>query len=127
VPAYAALITVIPFIASMLVGDVVLSFALLALPVFVGAIWYGPVFASAQSLVHPRTRATAAAVLLFVINLVGLGLGPLLVGTFSDIYGQTMGAAEGIRWSMVTFGGVGGVAAIAFLLAARTLRDEVVG
>lgn len=127
VPAYAALITVIPFIASMLVGDVVLSFALLALPVFVGAIWYGPVFASAQSLVHPRTRATAAAVLLFVINLVGLGLGPLLVGTFSDIYGQTMGAAEGIRWSMVTFGGVGGMAAIAFLLAARTLRDEVVG
>lgn len=127
VPAYAALITVIPFIASMLVGDVVLSFALLAVPVFVGAIWYGPVFASAQSLVHPRTRATAAAVLLFVINLVGLGLGPLLVGTFSDIYGQTMGAAEGIRWSMVTFGGVGGVAAIAFLLAARTLRDEVVG
>ncbi|MFN3834791.1 MAG: spinster family MFS transporter [Glycocaulis sp.] len=126
VPAYAALITVIPFIASMLVGNVVLSFALLALPVFVGAIWYGPVFASAQSLVQPRTRATAAAVLLFIINLVGLGLGPLLVGTFSDIYAQSLGAAEGIRWSMVTFGGVGGLAAIAFLLAARTLRDEVV-
>lgn len=127
VPAIAGLVTVIPFIAAMLVDSVALSFLILALPVFAGAIWYGPVFASAQSLVHPRTRATAAAVLLFIINLVGLGLGPLLVGSFSDIFAQTMGAAEGIRWSMVAFGGVGGIASIAFFLAARTLKDEVVG
>lgn len=127
VPAIAGLVTVIPFIAAMLVDNVALSFLILALPIFAGAIWYGPVFASAQSLVHPRTRATAAAVLLFIINLVGLGLGPLLVGSFSDIFAQTMGAAEGIRWSMVTFGGVGGIASIAFFLAARTLKDEVVG
>ncbi|WP_439633031.1 spinster family MFS transporter [Glycocaulis sp.] len=126
VPAIAGLVTVIPFIAAMLVDNVALSFALLAIPVFAGAIWYGPIFASAQSLVHPQTRATAAAVLLFIINLVGLGLGPLLVGTFSDIFAQTMGAAEGIRWSMVVFGGMGGIASIAFFLAARTLKDEVV-
>jgi len=121
------LVTVIPFIAAMLVDNVALSFLILALPVFAGAIWYGPVFASAQSLVQPRTRATAAAVLLFVINLVGLGLGPLLVGIFSDVFAQSMGAAEGIRWSMVLFGGVGGIASVAFFLAARTLKDEVVG
>lgn len=126
VPAIAGLVTVIPFIAAMLVDNVALSFLILAVPVFAGAIWYGPIFASAQSLVHPQTRATAAAVLLFIINLIGLGLGPLLVGTFSDIFAQTMGPAEGIRWSMVTFGGVGGIASIAFFLAARTLKDEVV-
>lgn len=126
VPAVAGLVTVVPFIAAMLVDNVGLSFVLLAIPVFAGAIWYGPIFASAQSLVHPQTRATAAAVLLFIINLVGLGLGPLLVGTFSDIFAQTMGVAEGIRWSMVVFGGVGGIASIAFFLAARTLKDEVV-
>ncbi|AZU05091.1 transporter [Glycocaulis alkaliphilus] len=126
VPAIAGLVTVIPFIAAMLVDNVALSFLFLAIPVFAGAIWYGPIFASAQSLVHPQTRATAAAVLLFIINLVGLGLGPLLVGTFSDIFAQTMGAAEGIRWSMVVFGGMGGIASIAFFLAARTLKDEVV-
>ncbi len=126
VPAIAGLVTVIPFIAAMLVDNVALSFLILAVPVFAGAIWYGPIFASAQTLGHPRTRATAAAVLLFVINLIGLGLGPLLVGMFSDIFAQTMGAAEGIRWSMVLFGGVGGIASIAFFLAARTLKDEVV-
>lgn len=126
VPAIAGLVTVVPFIAAMLVDNVALSFLILAVPVFAGAIWYGPIFASAQSLVHPQTRATAAAVLLFIINLIGLGLGPLLVGTFSDIFAQTMGPAEGIRWSMVTFGGVGGIASIAFFLAARTLKDEVV-
>lgn len=126
VPAIAGLVTVIPFIAAMLVDNVALSFAILAVPIFAGAVWYGPIFASAQSLVHPQTRATAAAVLLFVINLVGLGLGPLLVGLFSDLFAQSMGVAEGIRWSMVTFGGVGGIASIAFFLAARTLKDEVV-
>lgn len=147
VPAIAGLVTVIPFIAAMLVDNVALSFLILAVPVFAGAIWYGPIFASAQSLVHPQTRATAAAVLLFIINIIGLGLGPLLVGTFSDLFAAApsadpaawynvwnvfnfvrldLGAAEGIRWSMVLFGGVGGIASIAFFLAARTLKDEVV-
>ena len=37
-----------------------------------------------QSLVEPGVRATAAALLLLVINLVGLGLGPLTVGALSD-------------------------------------------
>ncbi|HCY56362.1 MAG TPA: MFS transporter, partial [Oceanicaulis sp.] len=58
VPAIAGLVTVIPFIAAMLVDNVALSFLILAVPVFAGAIWYGPIFASAQSLVHPQTRAT---------------------------------------------------------------------
>src|SRR6185312_10954928 len=45
---------------------------------------FGPLFATIQSLVPERARATAIAVVYFVANLVGLGLGPLLIGALSD-------------------------------------------
>ena len=49
-----------------------------------GTIWYGPVYGTAQSIVPPHMRATTSAILLFIINLIGLGLGPLFVGALSD-------------------------------------------
>jgi MFS family permease len=122
----ATALTVPPFVAAMLIPGAGASLMLLAIPVFLGAIWYGPVFASAQSLVEPHTRATAAAVLLFIINLVGLGLGPVSVGLVSDILAASMGEAEGLRWSMVIFGVVALASAGAFFMAARTLKDEIV-
>lgn len=126
VPGIAAIVSIPPFIAVFLVPNVAVALAIMAVPVFIGAIWYGPVFASAQTLVQPRTRATASAVLLFMINLIGLGLGPLSVGLVSDALAVTMGPAEGIRWSIIIFGVVGGLAAIAFFMSARTLREQVV-
>ena len=89
------------------------------------SVWYGPVFACAQSLVKPRTRATASAVILFVINLIGLGLGPLLAGIISDAFAIQHGAAEGLRYSLVAIGLVGLLAVPSFWLASRTLRDDV--
>jgi MFS family permease len=37
-----------------------------------------------QGVVGMRTRATATAILLFIINLIGYGLGPLFIGALSD-------------------------------------------
>lgn len=127
VPGVATLLMVGPFVAAFLAPQAWLSLALLAIPVLLGAIWYGPVFASAQTLVQPRTRATAAAVLLFIINLVGLGLGPLGLGILSDVFGASMGEADGVRWAIIVFGLIGLTAAGCFFMAARTLREEVVG
>jgi hypothetical protein len=39
-----------------------------------------------QGVVSMRVRATATAVLLFVVNLIGYGLGPLFIGAISDIF-----------------------------------------
>ena len=39
-------------------------------------LYLGPVFAVTQGVVEPRMRATAAAVMIFVVNLIGYGLGP---------------------------------------------------
>lgn len=61
----------------------------LAIPVLVVAAilrysYLAPMFAVTQKLVEPRMRATAAALLLFVVNIIGYGLGPPAVGWFSD-------------------------------------------
>jgi len=74
------------------------------------------------------SRATATAVLLFVINLIGLGLGPLGVGAISDFISGPLGlgAAEGVRWSLMIFTLFGAVASGLFWLARRTIREEMV-
>jgi predicted MFS family arabinose efflux permease len=48
--------------------------------------YVGPTFGLVQNAVEPRMRATAAAVMLFIINIVGLGLGPPLCGWLIDTF-----------------------------------------
>ncbi|WP_300529843.1 MFS transporter [Maricaulis sp.] len=127
IPAVAGAAGFLPFLLAMLSGNVLISLLALAVVTLLGSIWYGPVFASAQSLVQPRTRATASAVILFVINLIGLGMGPLLAGIISDVFAASYGAAEGLRYSLVTVGAIGLLAIPAFVLAARTLHKDVEG
>jgi MFS family permease len=51
-------------------------------------MWLGPVFATCQDHVLPRMRGVATAVQLLGTNLIGLGLGPYLVGLVSDVTGD---------------------------------------
>src|SRR5690606_20601027 len=48
-------------------------------------VFFGPSYATAQALASPHTRAVAASLLLFSKAIVGMGLGPLLVGRASDL------------------------------------------
>jgi hypothetical protein len=43
----------------------------------------------AQNLVEPRMRASASAVILLVMNIVGQGIGPMLMGLASDAFAST--------------------------------------
>ncbi|WP_241527374.1 spinster family MFS transporter [Sphingomonas turrisvirgatae] len=64
--------------------------------------YLGPTFALIQGLAPLRMRALWAAVTLLVINLIGLGLGPTLIGVISDALKPTFGV-ESLRWAMLTF------------------------
>jgi len=125
IPALALVAGTPFFVLAMLTASTTGAFLLVTIPALCGTLWYGPVFASVQSLVRPHTRATAAAVLLLVTNLVGLGLGPLVVGVLSDGFARTLGAADGVRWALVALVGAGVPACAAYLVAARTLREEL--
>ncbi|MBO6729100.1 MAG: MFS transporter [Maricaulis sp.] len=126
-PAIAGAASFLPFLLAMMSGSVVISLMALAIVTLLGSVWYGPIFACAQSLVKPRTRATASAVILFVINLIGLGLGPLAAGIISDSFATQHGVAEGLRYSLITVGAIGLLALPCFWLASRTLADDIEG
>jgi MFS family permease len=48
-----------------------------------------------QGVVGVRTRATATAILLFIVNLLGYGAGPPFIGFLADILFQMQASAEG--------------------------------
>ena len=70
-------------------------------------------------------RAQAAAVLLLVLNLIGLGLGPQFVGLLSDWLAPSTGV-ESIRWSLLATIVVGALwSAVHYFRAAATLRADL--
>ncbi len=88
------------------------------------AMYVGPLWAVAQGLVRPRMRSQTSAVLLVVLNLVGLGAGPLVVGLWNDALRPTLGE-EAIRYSLLGMAAVGALATVFFVLAGRHLAREL--
>ena len=128
IPAISTLLGIPFYIAALLVDSAVTALILFAFPPILNTLWYGPGYAAVQGLVRPQTRATASAVLLFIINLIGLGLGPLGVGAVSDFLSGPMrlGSAEGVRWSLMIFILFGALASALFWMARSSIREEMV-
>jgi MFS family permease len=128
VPAIASLITIPFYILAVSVGSPMAAICILTIPVLLGTLWYGPVYATAQSIVDPHMRATASAVLLLIINLIGLGLGPVAVGALSDLLAGPggLGEAQGVRWALILSALLGLVAFGLFWTARKTIREEMV-
>ena len=85
VPAYGFLIAVPAGAAVFLVGDLYLVLAIYTIPAFLVNLYTGPTFAMTQSLAPLAMRAAASALLLFIINIIGLVFGPTTVGIISDV------------------------------------------
>ena len=94
------------------------------LPTMNGAAYLAPSYAMVQSLVPLRMRAQAAAILLFTLNIIGFGLGPLLVGWESDLLRPLLGD-DSIRWAMLSTVLTWMIAAWSFWMASRTLRADL--
>ena len=56
------------------------------LPAIIHYLYLGPTFGMTSNMVDARMRATASAILLLIMNLFGLGLGPMVVGALSDLF-----------------------------------------
>jgi O-antigen ligase len=128
VPAIAAVVAVPFFFIIFLMKDTLPAIALVFVPNVIATIWYGPAYSTAQSVVPPKFRATSAALLLLILNLIGLLFGPTFLG-FTSTYlsaQQHMGDAEGLRWAMILTGLFSFVAAALFWMARRTIREDVV-
>jgi MFS family permease len=86
--------------------------------------WFGPLFGLTQTLVKPHMRALSSSVFLFAINLIGLALGPLIVGALNDAFEPRLGR-ESIRVSLVCVAGFVLWAALHFVIAARSLERDL--
>jgi len=112
-----------------------------------------PLYAVPSGVVDSRMRATAVAVTLFIVNLLGYGLGPPLIGGLSTILNATFlsgldpaltleackasnltaaaqaacdtANADGLRWSMVLFKCLYLWAIFHFYMASRTIQRDM--
>ncbi|HEX7854635.1 MAG TPA: MFS transporter [Sphingobium sp.] len=97
-----SMILIIPFeIASYLFHDTRLALVAFAGSFFFGGAYLAPSIAAAQSMLPPRLRATASAVIMLGVNLIGLGLGPLVAGFLSDHWALAAGGADSLRQAML--------------------------
>ncbi|WP_261294677.1 spinster family MFS transporter [Sphingomonas hylomeconis] len=83
-PAIALLLAVPFFIGFVWAPTWPLAMAFLIGPTFLNYFYLTPAVAYVQNAVAPRQRTLAGAVLLLIMNLIGLGLGPTWLGMASD-------------------------------------------
>ena len=93
---------------------------------FLGAMFAAPTYALVQALAPLRMRAMASAVLLFILNLIGLGLGPTIVGVLNDALHPRFGN-EAIRVSLLLLSLLNLWGVLHSEIAARSVRAEVQG
>ncbi len=87
--------------------------------------YMGPAIAVTHNLADNRMRAMGSALLFLVINIVGLGMGPVIIGGLSDVFGASLGL-EGLRYAMLCAVVIcGSLAALCFYLASRTYPIEL--
>ena len=123
-----ALATVLAAIASVpvyLLADKTLVLTLFVIPAVISNFYLATMFAQTQSMVGLRMRAVAAAFLLLIINIIGLGLGPFLTGILSDYLAADYGV-ESLRYSLLIVAVViGPWAALHFFLAGNHIDHDL--
>jgi len=120
-PAIAWLITAPTFMLGLFTPLPVLAWFLLLIPNALNTLWLGPIVTAAQHLAPSRMRASASGSFLLVNNLLGLGLGPLLMGTLSDALKASYGA-DSLRYAAIIGVSLYLVAAVLALLAIKPLK-----
>jgi hypothetical protein len=117
--------------------------------------YLGPMYAVSTGVADARTRATAVALTLFVVNLIGIAFGPTVIGILSTflkstfmngsgldlslalckdakLLGEAQAAAcksadaRGLQWSIIIFATLYGWAAVHYLLAGKTLQRDMI-
>ncbi len=134
VPGLSTLVSV-PLALLVYLLPVKLAVLLLMIPTgLLGAMYLGPTFAMTQGLVGTRERALAGAILLFIINLIGLGGGPWITGVLSDAVRAALAAggadavtakAQGLRYALAFMVCVNLWSAVHYAFAARSLRGDL--
>lgn len=123
---FISTIAAIPFaLITFLVMDNGMSATLSWLiPVFFGGFYLAPCIAMTHGMVGLRMRALSSAVLFFVLNLIGLGLGPILTGWAADML-EPKYATDAIRYALSLTIMVNVWCAFHYYMCTRTLKHSL--
>ncbi|AKH68244.1 sugar phosphate permease [Spongiibacter sp. IMCC21906] len=84
-----------------------------------------PIIAVTHNLVPNRMRALSSAIVYLILNLIGLGLGPLSIGFISDLLTPSLGN-DGLRYAMLITIPIAAIMGIVhLLLAAKSIRKDI--
>ena len=84
----------------------------------------GPLLAITHRMVTLRMRALASAILFFILNLIGLGLGPQTVGVLNDILDARFGD-EAVRYSLLVVCVACLLSGVFAILAGKHLKKDL--
>lgn len=124
VPALASLVLPAVQLMCYLGNEVEWVIGAFCLSGMLGTMFFGPSFATTQALAPERLRTVAASVLIFVKTMIGLGLGPLIIGAISDALAPAAGR-HSLRYALLTAAVFNLWSFVHFVLAARTLRSDI--
>ena len=120
IPAYAILLSILFTAGTLFLQNTYFTLFCLGGCAFLQSMYLGPSIAVAHSLVSAPMRALTSAILFFVLNLVGLGFGPLVVGFISDLLKPALGI-ESLRWALSILLIISVVSATLFFTAAKKM------
>lgn len=124
IPAFGGLLA-IPFLAVFLFAPTpALAIAGYGPAMALSVFFVGPSYAVVQGIARPRMRAQAAALVMLTMNLIGLGIAPLVIGMLNDALLDRFGD-EAVRYSLVLCGATSLWAVLHSLWAARTVRADL--
>jgi MFS family permease len=122
-PAIAWAITAPAFALGLMAPNLWVAWPLLLIPNALNILWLGPVITAVQHLVPKPMRSTASASFLLINNLIGLGVGPYLIGAVSTALKASYGA-EALRYAAVACTGFYLLAAVLMLMCVSRLRSN---
>ena len=154
IPALGMLLSVPFYLIGYSADNLYVAMPPLMVAAMIHYFYLGPMYAVAGGVVDSRMRATAVAITLFVVNLLGYGLGPPVIGILSSFLktvalsgadlGLTLDAckavaelnaeelaacsnanAKGLQWSILIFSCGYAWAALHYLLAGKTLLRDM--
>ena len=105
--------------------DSTMALVAMIVPVLLGNFYQATTFSQTQGISALRMRAVAAGILLFIINFIGLGFGPQMVGIVSDLLVADYGS-QSLRYALLVCSLVNIWAAVHYFIAGRHLKDDLV-